>query len=562
MANFRERLLVAAGTFLLLGVGAAASSGAHTALWRVAALGLLIVSVAGYAVFERVGWLSESYGSDLEIVDGPLEPSDPRNRTVRSMVLAASTLSISIAYVALTGGIESPFFFVLYYPLMLLSYRYGARTGVIASLIFSVAYLYGPNYNPWRLTATHVAEAISFPCMAVFAGAVTTRLRRTARHLAQANSELDTLMDLSRMLETAIDLRTTVDLILLNAPPAVPFSTCAIYLTDPQDDVLKLADYMPRRARRNLLPAITLDAGLRERLRDSAGRDLAFNRDASKPSCAANGEIPATEMDILPLAPPEAGREFKPVFFDPDAGSVMYAPMHGSDGLAGLLCYARRATGSAFSTQECATIRRFAAHVGLIVQQALYRDRLELLAFQDVMTGLANYRYFERRLSEELSRCERYRHSLTVIMLDIDRFKDFNDTYGHKAGNALLAQFGIILRNTLREADLPARYGGEEFVIVCPETNAGQAVQIAERLREAIATNIFVLPGDLSGDVRTTSITASLGYATYPTDARTADALARLADQALYAAKAAGRNRVCHGAPADKGDDPAVRVNG
>jgi len=176
-----------------------------------------------------------------------------------------------------------------------------------------------------------------------------------------------------------------------------------------------------------------------------------------------------------------------PVFFDASAQSVVYVPMRGPGGIVGVLCMARDSSMAPFRQIECAHIGKFAAHVALNLQQALYRDRLEQLAFQDVMTGLANYRYFERRLGEEMSRCSRYGHQLSVIMLDIDYFKSFNDTWGHRAGDALLAQFGVVLRNTLRDADLPARYGGEEFVVVCPETSAVQAEQICERLRAAVA---------------------------------------------------------------------------
>ena len=225
---------------------------------------------------------------------------------------------------------------------------------------------------------------------------------------------------------------------------------------------------------------------------------------------------------------------------------MAYAFIRGTEGIVGLLAYGRDGSMPPISDHEYAHIGRYASYLGLNVQQAIYRARLEDLAFNDPMTGLSNYRYFERRFQEELSRCERYRHSLTVVMIDIDRFKGFNDTWGHRAGDALLTQFGLVLRNALRDADIPARYGGEEFVVICPETTGEQAKQIIARIREAIAATVFSIPYRIGDDLHPASITVSIGAATFPADARAGEALLRLADRALYEAKESGRNCAVH----------------
>ncbi len=131
-------------------------------------------------------------------------------------------------------------------------------------------------------------------------------------------------------------------------------------------------------------------------------------------------------------------------------------------------------------------------------------------------------------------------------MLDIDHFKSFNDTLGHQAGDALLGQLGVVLRNSLRNVDKPARYGGEEFVIICPETGQEEARLIAERIRRNVADTPFALLENGSEDSKrgAAHVTVSLGCATYPGDARSSRDLVKKADLALYAAKDSGRNAV------------------
>ena len=133
-----------------------------------------------------------------------------------------------------------------------------------------------------------------------------------------------------------------------------------------------------------------------------------------------------------------------------------------------------------------------------------------------------------------------------MILLDIDYFKKFNDTLGHQAGDALLAQLATVLRDSLRNVDKPARYGGEEFVVVCPETGKDEARLIAERIRRNVEATAFALLGqdDAASASSTARVTVSVGFATFPFDAVSARDLVKSADEALYAAKHAGRNTV------------------
>jgi diguanylate cyclase (GGDEF)-like protein len=166
-----------------------------------------------------------------------------------------------------------------------------------------------------------------------------------------------------------------------------------------------------------------------------------------------------------------------------------------------------------------------------------YLDSCEEAAFTDHLTGLANRRRFERQLDREVERTQRYLHPFCVMMLDIDHFKQVNDTYGHDSGDEVITRIGKILREGTRGIDLAARIGGEEFGIILTETALEAALEVGERLRVAI--NSAEIPG-----VR--RVTGSFGVAECPAHGPTAREIFAAADAALYAAKRQGRDRVEH----------------
>jgi len=160
----------------------------------------------------------------------------------------------------------------------------------------------------------------------------------------------------------------------------------------------------------------------------------------------------------------------------------------------------------------------------------------------DALTGVYNRRYIERRLREELARARRFETPLSVLLLDIDHFKQVNDTYGHQAGDLVLAQVGNLMHQSVREADIVARYGGEEFLIIAPNTAAFNATAIASRLLTGIGSHEFTVP-DSRGRRQVVRITVSIGL----TDVGSGDdeviKCVSRADEALYQAKHEGRNR-------------------
>lgn len=165
---------------------------------------------------------------------------------------------------------------------------------------------------------------------------------------------------------------------------------------------------------------------------------------------------------------------------------------------------------------------------------------LKDLAIHDGLTGLLNHHEFQKRLLWEIKRAGRYRRGLSLLMMDIDRFKTLNDTYGHQAGDNVLKAMGEHLRNAIRSSDEAARYGGEEFALIMPETPGETAFITAQR----IGAEISRIPMAVSADV-TVNITVSIGVATFPQDAATKDELIAAADSRMYRAKHQGRNRVC-----------------
>jgi diguanylate cyclase (GGDEF)-like protein/PAS domain S-box-containing protein len=167
------------------------------------------------------------------------------------------------------------------------------------------------------------------------------------------------------------------------------------------------------------------------------------------------------------------------------------------------------------------------------------REALRNRSVRDPMTLLYNRRYLDETLLRELANCQRSNRSLGVIMIDIDHFKNYNDTYGHDAGDYVLTEIADIMRSKLRSGDVPCRYGGEELIMIMLDTSKKTTVERAEVVRAAIENHEFMYKGkNLAG------VTASIGVSVYPDDGETVSTLLKAADMALYLAKESGRNKV------------------
>jgi diguanylate cyclase (GGDEF)-like protein len=182
----------------------------------------------------------------------------------------------------------------------------------------------------------------------------------------------------------------------------------------------------------------------------------------------------------------------------------------------------------------------------MLVGRSLSLPRLQAEARLDAKTGLYNSRHFAHALERELSRAKRYERPLSLIMVDLDLLRNTNNTFGHLAGDAVLRGVGDIFRAQVRTHDVPARFGGEEFAIILPETSPEQALELAERIRRAVAVRSF----RAETSTKPLQATISLGVSSYPRDAADPTQLVHRADLAVYRAKVLGRNRVVDAADA------------
>ena len=184
------------------------------------------------------------------------------------------------------------------------------------------------------------------------------------------------------------------------------------------------------------------------------------------------------------------------------------------------------------------SVARVVEHAALAVANRRLMAALQGQASTDPRTGLANSRTFDQAVEDALS-TRRPEETLAVLMLDVDRFKEFNDRFGHPAGDDALRAFARVLESCMRTGDLAARYGGEEFTVLLPDVDAAKAIAVAERIRQRTEATILTV-----GPSTTARLNVSIGVATAPTSSTSRIGLLRAADEALYAAKNTGRNRV------------------
>lgn len=180
-----------------------------------------------------------------------------------------------------------------------------------------------------------------------------------------------------------------------------------------------------------------------------------------------------------------------------------------------------------------------AEHVSLALSNMKLRETLHNLSIRDPLTGLFNRRYMEESLEREVLKAKRYNRPLGVIMIDIDHFKRFNDTFGHEAGDQVMRELGVFLQNHIRQTDIPCRYGGEEFALILPEADILFTQQRAEQIRLGVAAIRVRIQGQTLAEM-----TISQGVAVFPGNGQTGEELLRAADEALYRAKQQGRNFV------------------
>ncbi|MGQ0614149.1 MAG: diguanylate cyclase [Planctomycetaceae bacterium] len=259
--------------------------------------------------------------------------------------------------------------------------------------------------------------------------------------------------------------------------------------------------------------------------------------------CAmGEGVAGAAAQQRRPVLVREAGRDGPAAGHAYDGSSYMIVPLVYQHDVLGILCVTERLDPGPFSPDDLAYLEAFAESAALVVHNAYALRAADELATIDELTGLFNRRYFNRVLAQEVQRAQRYHHDLTLAILDVDFFKQFNDSMGHQEGDRALAAIARILKNSFRQTDIVVRHGGEEFAVLMPETTRkeGNGIGFVDRARRAVEAEGLAF--EHQGIRRV--LTISGGVATFPHQAATPEDLVRRADQALYEAKRLGRNRI------------------
>ena len=263
-----------------------------------------------------------------------------------------------------------------------------------------------------------------------------------------------------------------------------------------------------------------------------SGRDGA-EAEAGEPSDSMRDLAAAVEVDALGEDDIVSGQEGGVHALATPLRQMSDTPIN-----VGVMTVARR--GEAFTPAQREVFLYLAGQVSSSIENIALHELVSEQAVTDELTGLSNSRHFRELMTKEAARAERFDHELSLIMLDIDDFKQINDTYGHLQGDKVLRMVGRVIQMESRGVDEPARYGGEEFVVALPETGIEGALDLAERVRARIESEQVPRVGG-SGTV---SVTASVGAASMHGSDNGAEALIAAADAALYEAKRDGKNRV------------------
>ena len=252
--------------------------------------------------------------------------------------------------------------------------------------------------------------------------------------------------------------------------------------------------------------------------------------DVARVVLAEGDPVLVEDIRRIGIRPAPADRQYKTSSF------ISYPIMIG-DRRIGVMNFTDKASGDIFTERDMEMLRAIAPQIAVAVDRTVLKSKageLEQLSVTDALTGLLNRRYLDKRLIEEIQRSKRHRFPMSLMMLDIDGFKPYNDTFGHQAGDQALKIVAGILQDILRGDDVAARYGGEEFAILLPQTTSSEAAAIAERLRQRIEHTEFPKR----------KITVSIGIASCSNDIDTPADIIGAADHALYEAKNHGRNNV------------------
>lgn len=502
------RLLVLLASLLFVATSESSTWGADTSL------AVIVILATFYVVATSISPLTGGDAARLNLLV-----------TVTDILLITS-----IVYE--TGGLNSPLYSLYYLPILQASIRLNLRDAIGASLLaigfyFVLGFTEGLGTNiPVRSTTRMAAFGFSAILVALFLALAmreTRDHRRAAMRATQLLAKMRGLVDVAAALSSTLELNEILGLIVQKAPAVMNADAASIVLADEAAGILRFRAASGPKA--HLL----------------AGRHMPLG------SGMAGWVIEHDETVIVdaPETDPRFDKEI-PQEIDYPVHSLIVTPIRIAGKPIGCVEVLNKAGEQSFDDDDRRVLEAFSIHAALAIENAGQYETTKTEALTDPLTGLCNRRELELRMDAELNHARRYGGPASVVMMDLDHFKRINDTYGHQAGDKMLREVAELLRRLSRSSDVVARYGGEEFVMILPHTDKEQAVEAAQRLRQAVE-NLRVR---WAGASEPLTITISCGVASLrPGEDSAASVLGR-ADRRLYQAKAQGRNRVCAEDPA------------
>jgi diguanylate cyclase (GGDEF)-like protein/putative nucleotidyltransferase with HDIG domain len=454
----------------------------------------------------------------------------PRKPTwlTRGYISAVGDVLFVTGGVAVTGGITSPFFLAYFVVTVTAAVRFGGVVAILAVGTIGLSYTGVVFVIDWENGAlpgvaelTDLALRTGFVAVTgIFVGFVGDRARNAERalqdELERAHASLsEVTVELNRDLEFEQTCQLTAE------KGRTLMGADAVLLQVQMPSLISQDETAP--------PATSLFV-------DWAPELAAAHANTDMSARLALGT--ATGEQVMPLAAPNS---LLPANHTPlPAGLWFRVPVfHGARAIADLIFgFAGRTVPLRDTEQE--VMLSFAERAGIAMRNAHTLDQAQKLSVTDSVTGLPNHRYFHTRFDEELEKSKDTGGSITVMMVDLDRFKVYNDSFGHAAGDVALKAAARTISSTMRREDVVTRYGGEEFVAILPGVDIQTAPVRAQEICDTLAKVFMYNPKTIFAP-----LTASVGWATYPVDAKNRDELLNRADLAMYMAKKRGRNCIC-----------------
>jgi len=427
----------------------------------------------------------------------------------------------------LSGGYHSDFFLFYYLTVAFSSYIFTFRVSMVANVAVTVVYglLAYESFESGHLVGLTLRVGLMW-FLSLTIAFVSDYIRRSEKRLLKlfdtlnlrtaelekSQAHLEMIYENTRVLAGILDVDGVTEEVMKILGEILAYPACGMLLTGPGHNLI----YRGR----------------------NIGGQLNFHlkaADGEKSQLIRRVIDQAESVSIVDIS---SRKDYQPL--RSMSRAVMLVPMIAHGKKLGVLT-AESPEAGAFTEKDEAMLAVVARSAAMALDNAMLHHKMEELTITDELTGIYNYRYFTQKLKEEQRRAARYDQPLSMIMLDIDWFKRFNDTYGHEVGNLVLKGITEAVKQCIRDVDIFARYGGEEFVVLLPQTPKEEASVIGERIRTKIEQASF----DGGDNIPDLKVTVSIGVTSYPENGKPYDELLTLADQALYRAKGAGKNLVC-----------------